>query len=848
MRYNLNQANWKLKALDPYVPLMGKSMELGQELRGITPWIDCGVPGGVALAAYRAGLIEYPYFEQNSLKCEWLENRWWIYQAVISKPELKGTKYTLFFHGVDYDCMVYLNGTFLGEHKGMYESFSFDITEEFRKSDTLTIKVLIRHAPDEMGQIGKTSLTFTQKSRFNYKWDFSTRLVNLGIWQDVEIVAENEYALGDVSLTSDVAENGTGLIFLSGDVVKNCPESASLTVSVICRLENTDLLKKEFPVEEGNYTDVLRIENPELWYPNGYGRQPLYDVILVLKSDFAEYDRKEYKQGLRRLRYLQNEDAPKGALPYTFEVNGEKIYIKGVNMTPLDHIYGDLSWERYEATLRAAANMNVNLIRVWGGGIIEKEMFYRLCDQYGIMLWQELIQSSSGLDNIPSKRPEFLQLLSQTAHCAVKKRRNHTSLTVWSGGNELMDQDGVPSTYEDENIRILKQIVNELDPSRMFLPTSASGPSEWQTDQPGTSHDVHGDWTYRGNPRHYETYSKNDNLFHSEFGCDGMSGMRTIPKIFSEKHRKPVSMEQDDVWRFHGDWWCTYGRDTQLYGRMDSLPEYIAASQWTQAEGIRYILEANRRRQFHNSGSIIWQFNEPWPNVSCTCLYTYFDEPKMAYYWAQEAFSAYHVSLDYRRLDYMPDSEFQADVWMSTDWTVKETSAAVRCEALRMNGEVIFTQTHTCDIIPNRSTKCFPVSFRIPEIKGELFVLRVTAESGSYRDETCYFFSAAETELYAPARGLPKACLKVTLSEDSETEKAYLVKNVGNTAALHVHAFEAEDRFNILADCNFFTLFPGESRKVNIRVFSKFPYGFDEYRNSTPPCTPNIQFAAFPEE
>lgn len=842
MRYSLSQEKWRLKGTDSYIPLRDKSMETGQVLRGITPWIDCQVPGGVALALYRAGWIEYPYFELNSLKCEWIENRWWIYETVLDRPNLQGTRFKLCFRGVDYHAYIYLNNQLLGEHEGMYEAFSFDITEEFRKSQQLKLSVVIRHAPDEMGQIGYTSMTHTQKSRFNYKWDFGTRLVNLGIWEDVEIVAENDYVLGDVALNSDV-EAGCGLISCSGTVEANVPDLKDLTVTAEVSLNGTHVTQCNMPVEKGTYHAVLSIENPELWYPNGYGTQPLYDVVLQLRCGDEILDTRTYQQGIRRLRYLQNENPPQGALPYTFEVNGEKIYIKGVNMTPLDHIYGDIPEERYEATVKAMAAMNVNLVRVWGGGIIEKECFYRLCDQYGLMVWQEFIQSSSGIDNIPSKRPEFLKLLKETAVCAIKSRRNHTCLSAWSGGNELMDKDNIPSNYEDINIAMLKALVEELDPGRIMYPTSASGPNEWQQSVPGLSHDVHGDWKYRGNPRHYETYAVADNLFHSEFGCEGANGMKSMNRVLSVQRRKPSHMDVDDVWRFHGDWWCTYDRDMELFGKMEDLPEFVAGSQWIQAEAIRFVLEANRRRAFHNSGSIVWQFNEPWPNVSCTCLYSYFDDAKMAYFWSKKAYAPFHVSLDYRSLNPVMGSTFRGEVWLSADRQDTQP-ATVSAEVLDMTGKVLHRIEKTDVVNKHHSEPCMKLEFRVPDLP--VYVVRVHGERGTERDDTCYFFSTAETEIYRPYRELPDPKLEVTCLETCENSCRYLVRNVGGSAAIHIHAMEAGDRFLILPEDDYFTLFPGESKAVNIQIRPRFAYGFDEYRDMTKDQKPDIRFQVFP--
>ena len=166
-RYDLSQCSWRLKGTAPYVPLRENSMETGKPLEGITGWIPADVPGGVALPLYRAGYIDHPYVGMNSLRCEWMENKWWIYETEFELPRKSAQKIRLDFEGVDYECAVYWDGCLLGKHTGMYEPFEFDVTERYQPGSTVKLRVLICHAPDETGQIGRTSETFTQKSRFN---------------------------------------------------------------------------------------------------------------------------------------------------------------------------------------------------------------------------------------------------------------------------------------------------------------------------------------------------------------------------------------------------------------------------------------------------------------------------------------------------------------------------------------------------------------------------------------------------------------------------------------------------------------------------------------------------------
>lgn len=825
-RYDLSLCSWKVKGTAPYVPLRENSMETGKPLEGITGWLPASVPGGVTLALYRAGYIPHPYWGMNSLQCEWIENKWWIYETQLVLPEPAGEKIRLDFDGADYDCSVYWNGILLGRHIGMYEPFGFDVTEHYQAGRTVTLRILIRHAPDEMGQIGKTSETFTQKSRFNYKWDFSTRLVNLGIWQKAFLTFWDNAGLTDLFVKGEPLGEKQGEISISGRIegqgVGRC-----LSCEAECSLNGEKKGADRVRIDEnGALSLTIPISNPSLWYPNGMGEQPLYDVSVRLYEDGRLLDEYSQKLGIRSIASVQNDDAPEGARPYLFVVNGRRMYVKGVNITPLDHIYGDVPDEQVHEILNRAKEMNCNMVRVWGGGLIETETFYNRCDEMGLLVWQEFVQSSSGIDNIPSEKPEFLDLLKRSAEAAVLQKRNHTCLAVWSGGNELMEADRVPCSESNRNIAMLREIVGRLDPGRMFLPTSASGPSEFISKTPGNSHDVHGWWQYQGNPGQYQFFGSSDSLFHSEFGCDGMSSLASLKRILPLEELKPVPMRENDIWRFHGDWWCTYQRETEMFGRLEEIGQYIACSQWMQAEGLRYILEANRRRCFHNSGSIIWQLNEPWPNISCTNLLEYHGAAKMAYFWAKDAFRVVHPVFGYQKLDYKSGEMLLGDLTVLRDGAVSSESM-LQVQVFDLYGRKFFEKRYKSQRIREGAEEMGKLSWVIPERIQGLFLLRLTASVGSSHYRNTYYFSTDREHPYRAA--LRKgAALTGSIKRSENDSFTVEIQNNGDLAALHICVSDQTDSFLLDLEDNFFTLLPKEKRHFQIRFRRKFRFGFDE--------------------
>ena len=221
-RMNINKlTKWKVKGYWPYYPMLKKGMELGNELSGVTDLIDAEVPGSVYMDLFKAGLIEDPYFDMNSLKCEWVANRWWVYETTFRIDKAFDDKRVyLVFRGIDYKAHIYLNDEKIAEHTGMYTVCRTDITGLYKRNEVNRLKVSIESAPDEMGQIGYTNKTFTQKARFGYKWDFSTRLVNLGLYDDVYLEFCDSVKITDKKL---IYKDGKVLLEANVDKIDSAP-------------------------------------------------------------------------------------------------------------------------------------------------------------------------------------------------------------------------------------------------------------------------------------------------------------------------------------------------------------------------------------------------------------------------------------------------------------------------------------------------------------------------------------------------------------------------------------------------------------------------------------------------
>lgn len=817
MKISLNDCPWKVQGWWPWVPIWKQTMPgiMGNPFLPVTDPIPATVPGGVHYDLWKAGVIDDPYFARNSVRCEWVENRWWHYTTVFAVPaDFKGKNVAICFKGIDYAAHFFLDGTKLGDHTGQFDGPEFDITHLLGGRDEHMLEVILESVPDEMSEIGYTSRTWTQKSRFAYKWDWSTRLVNIGIWDDVFLIATGAVAIREEHITTTVeADEGlVGLrLLLSGQPEISCRAEISLALGD----SPVESVQRTFTTGKDGYLlhETLRVTAPELWYPNGHGEQPLYKLNVAVFAGDELSDEREYLTGIRKLGFRPNQDSPAGALPYTIVVNDISIYGKSVNLAPWDQMYGNVTAEVYERNVRLLYEANINLVRINGCGLIEKEIFYDLCDRYGILVWQDFIQSSSGIENIPSIDPAFLTLLKNTAEHVIREKRNHVSTTIWCGGNELMDESTrtsgelMPVTAAHPNIAMLKKLVSELDPGKLFLPSSASGPNYvLDPDTPGRNHDVHGPHTYRGTEKHYEIYNKSDSLFHGELGVNGMAHPVSLRKFLEPDDLQVTTMAKNLNWRHHGEWWDSLAREQEIFGELENLDRFVKASQFVQAEGLRYALESNRRRKFRNSGSSIWSFNEAFPNVSNCAIVDYYGMPKMAYYWVKQAYAPLHCSLAYEGLSCPPGKRFSATVHVHN--SLESRDVTVRWDILDASGEVHRSGGRSVVMAPNSATAVAEIDEKLPEFPADVFFIRLQVQ-GSEGDRSpvtnLYVFSQKKRAIFSSLFSLTGGEL-----ETERTETGFRCKNTGNQVCLFVHGYESTGRASVIIDNNYTSLFPGE--------------------------------------
>jgi beta-mannosidase len=461
---------------------------------------------------------------------------------------------------------------------------------------------------------------------------------------------------------------------------------------------------------------------------------------------------------------------------------------------------------------------------VWGGGLIETEDFYAACDRLGLLVWQEFSQSSSGIDNIPSDDAVFVARMRAEAEAIVPLRRNHPSLAVWCGGNELQDADGTPLTDDRSAVlRALHEAVAHLDPDRIWLPTSPSGPrfgnrlSEIELDPDGL-HDVHGPWEHQGLHDQTTLWDRGTSLFNSEFGVEGMTNRRAHERLISPERRWPAD-RSNPVYRHLGDWWNNAPLvEASFGGRLGDLEALRRASQHLQAEGLRYAVEANRRRWPRNSGSIPWQLNESYPNAWCTSVIDHGGEPKPAFFAVARAFAPSVVCASFASSVLDDAASLEATIWAwSRDGSVAEGTVGWRIAGL--DGRVVANGGQAVDLdggFPVRIPG--PAAVAIPDDAGPIVFLDLVLEDagGVARARNRYLFALGAD--LAGLTQLPPANVAITAVERGD-DWCVRLEHHGGPAAVAVVIADARPGdvagWPELAD-NAFDLLPGEAREVAV--------------------------------
>lgn len=593
------------------------------EVRGAP--VPATVPGTVHDDLLAAGLIPDPYLDDNEALLAWIGLTDWTYRTVFSlaASELDAARHDLVFDGIDTVASLHLNGTLLGEVANQHRTFRFDVTELVREGDNelvVAFRSPVKHADAQSIVLGArprpypTPYEAIRKSAASFGWDWGIATATSGLWRPVHLESWSTARLAQVLVHAE--PNGAG-----GTVSARVQIAAATEADLTLRLDVAGV-RAEATLAAGSVAAdlVATVPDVELWWPVGHGAQPRYDVEVSLRREDELLDRVERRVGFRSLRWDTEPDAD--GTPFQLVVNDRPVYVKGVNWIPDDALVPRVDRARYRRRLEQARSAHVNLIRVWGGGIYEADDFYDLCDELGLLTWQDFLFACAAY---PEEEPLRSEVVAE-ARDNVARLAHHPSLALLTGNNEnlwgyedwgwqlLLDGRTWGEAYYRE---LLPQIVAELAPHVPYAPGSPFSPhGQHPNDEDHGSTHLWEQW----NRRDWLTYREHSPRFVAEFGWQGPPTWTTLTRSISDDPLTPESpgmiVHQKAM---EGNTKLANGL-VRHYRVPDGIEAWHWAMQLNQAVAVRTALDWFRSSQPRNSGAIVWQLNDCWPVTSWAAI------------------------------------------------------------------------------------------------------------------------------------------------------------------------------------------------------------------------------------
>ena len=580
------------------------------------------VPGCVHTDLLKNKLIDDPFREDNELKLEWIEHTDWEYRRnfKISPSILKQEHVELVLEGIDTVASVSLNGNIIGHTENMFVEYRFDIKEYLLPGNNeITISFLNpmnyinekrkSHSFDELNDpVGGASNIRKQQSSFG--WDWGPRFPTCGIYKPVYIQAWSANRIESV-LVKQFHEPGNVKLSISPDICS--PADNTITFRCRASLDNS-------PVAYSDNLELI-IENPRLWWPNGLGSQPLYEITVEMIHQNRVIDSKQIKIGLRTITLDQEND--QWGHSFRFIINNKPVFAKGANWIPADSFVSRVTPAVYGDLLNSAAEANMNMLRVWGGGIYETDIFYELCDKLGILVWQDFMFACA----LYPGDSHFQSLVRQEASFQIKRLRNHACLSLWCGNNEI---EQMPAqilfnplrkiAYEELFYHILPGLVSTLSPGTPYWPSSPHNPGGYgsaiNSEHGGDAHF----WDVWHGRKSVKAYEEKAFRFYSEFGMQSYCSPQTAKMFTSESNPNIFGPCMENHQKHPAGNMIMMEYISRLYRFPRDYQSLSYLSQLNQAYCMRVAVEHFRRNMPRTMGALYWQLNDCWPVASWSSI------------------------------------------------------------------------------------------------------------------------------------------------------------------------------------------------------------------------------------
>jgi len=626
--------------------------------------IEAQVPGNVELDLVKAGELPDPFFGDNIFKLRPYESYEWWYKRSFQTPANIDKRYVrIVFHGLDCFTTIWVNGQRIGETANMLIEHSFDITSLLRQSEINELVVKIKssinvakkyqYKPSCYAGATNFESLYVRKAPHMYGWDIAPRVVSAGIWRSVDLELHESTEITDFYYFTQEIKGEDVVLGICWQFTTDEREIDGFSLRFIGKCGESRFEHISPCLFTAGFTKI-KIPNAKLWWPKGYGEPNLYSITCELLKGDKVMNSRDDKIGLRKVELVRT-DITTSTNPgeFLFRCNGIPIMCKGSNWVPADAFHSRDA-DRYERILRLFDDLNCNILRCWGGNVYEDDTFYDLCDQMGIMVWQDFAFACA----MYPQDEKFLKIVSKEAKSILKKLRNHPSIILWCGDNEC-DVFYSHFSLDPGTNRITREVLPRAcftyDPFRPYLPSSPyMSPEVAKAQNENTMPEQH-----LWGPRDYyksRFYTETTAHFVSEIGYHGCPNIASIRKFIEPKYLWP--WQNNPQWRAH----CTDSVPSggpyqyrvklmadqikELFGFIpENLEDFVLASQISQAEAKKFFIEMFRIKKWRKTGIIWWNMIDCWPQFSDAIVDYYFGR-KLAYWYIKRAQQPVCIMMD----------------------------------------------------------------------------------------------------------------------------------------------------------------------------------------------------------
>ena len=796
---------------------------------GTELWRPAQVPGTVHQDLINHKQLPDPFYGINEQKIQWVENEDWEYRTAftVTPEQLKRDDAQLVFEGLDTYADVYLNGALLLKADNMFVGYTIPVKSQLRIGENLLhiyFHSPIRQTLPQYNSNGfnypadndhhdKHLSIFSRKAPYSYGWDWGIRMVTSGIWRPVTIrfydaASISDYHVKQLALTDQLANLSNEL-----EINNILPRPLQAEVRINTSFEGSaeKSISQAITLQPGiNHVSIpSEVASPVRWMPNGWGKPALYDFSAQIIVEDKVVAEQSHRIGLRTVRLVNEKD--KDGESFYFEVNGVPMFAKGANYIPQDALLTNVTTERYQTLFRDIREANMNVIRVWGGGTYEDDRFYDLADENGILVWQDFMFACTPYPSDPT----FLKRVEAEACYNIRRLRNHASLAMWCGNNEILealkywgfDKNFPPEIYQEmfrgyDKLfhQLLPAKVKELDADRFYIHSSPyfanwGRPESWGI---GDSHN----WGVWYGQKTFESLDTDLPRFMSEFGFQSFPEMKTISTFAAPEDYQIES----EVMNAHQKSSIGNALIRTYMERDYIIPEkfedFVYVGLVLQGQGMRHGLEAHRRNRPYCMGTLYWQLNDSWPVVSWSSI-DYYGNWKALHYQAKRAFAPILInpirqndSLNIYLISDCPDTKDHLMLEMKvTDFDRKKQGKPIRLNTLTVpanTSQCVYRIKTDTWLSPEEQQRCF-------------MQLTLKDKAGNTLAETVYFFRKTKDLL------LPETTVSCKMKQkDGMCELTLFSPALAKDVFIEIPLQGA--RFSD----NFFDLLPGERKTVVI--------------------------------